>query len=109
MFHRKVHPESSEAATQNPNKAHKNETKNNDVGNTSGDQFLSDEDIILIPQRATSKRNIRRYKSQSNPTQFTLSSCDSNENREHWIKTDADCKYYTFIINDPMHFQLSVS
>lgn len=94
MFHRKVHPENS-TALQKSGKAQKNENKKKigyDDSCNNGDQVLQDEDIMLCPQRALLKQNIRRYKSQSNPPQFMLSSIDSNGNREHWIKTDADCK-----------------
>ncbi|ONI29928.1 hypothetical protein PRUPE_1G222800 [Prunus persica] len=93
MFHRKVHPETS-SAEQKTGKYHKNENKkktSNDGAYNSGDQVLPDEDIMLYPERGFSlKQSMRRYKSQSNPPQFALSSIDSNENREHWIKTDAD-------------------
>ncbi|XP_015894303.1 protein LAZY 1 isoform X2 [Ziziphus jujuba] len=93
MFHRKVHPENSKVA-QKSGKAQKNEKQkkipHEGSGNNIGDQVLQDEDIILCPQRALLKQNIRRYKSQSNPPQFMLSSIDSNGNREHWIKTDAE-------------------
>lgn len=96
MFHRKVHPENSTGG-QKSGKAQKNEKQKkipHDGSGNNGDQVQQDEDIILCPQRALLKQNIRRYKSQSNPPQFTLSSIDSNGNREHWIKTDADCKNF---------------
>ena len=95
MFHRKVHPENS-TATQKSNKSYKTENKKkiiNNGDNNYGDQVFPDEEIISYPKRALLKESIRRYKSQSNPPQFTLGSGDSNGNREHWIKTDADCKY----------------
>ncbi|GMY26576.1 protein LAZY 1-like isoform X1 [Fagus crenata] len=94
MFHRKVHPENS-TATQKSNKPQKTENKKKIIYNgdyNNGDQVLPDEEIMSYPKRAPSKESIRRYKSQSNPPQFTLCSSDSNGNREHWIKTDADCK-----------------
>lgn len=94
MFHRKVHPESS-TATYKLHKPQKNENKKGiwyDGGNETGGHMLEDDDIMIFPQRALSK-DMRRYKSQSNPPQFTLSCNDSNGNRECWIKTDADCKY----------------
>ncbi|KAJ9176153.1 hypothetical protein P3X46_011495 [Hevea brasiliensis] len=91
MFHRKVHPESSTSARK-ADKSQKNENKKstNNGGHNNGSQILLDEDITVLPQRTLSKRSIRRYKSQSNPPHFTLSSSDSNESREYWIKTDAD-------------------
>ncbi|XP_030496578.2 protein LAZY 1 [Cannabis sativa] len=94
MFHRKVHPETSAATHNKTNKVPKNEhrkkTSHVGTGNCGG-QILPDEDITLCPQRALFlKQKIRRYRSQSNPPQFTYSSMDSMANREQWIKTDAD-------------------
>ncbi|XP_062110773.1 protein LAZY 1-like [Humulus lupulus] len=93
MFHRKVHPETS-AATHKTCKVPKNENrkKTTHVGTGNcGGQILPDEDITLCPQRALFlKQKIRRYRSQSNPPQFTYGSMDSMGNREQWIKTDAD-------------------
>ncbi|OMP09911.1 hypothetical protein COLO4_05010 [Corchorus olitorius] len=91
MFHRKVHPESS-TTTYKHDKPQKNENKKSllyDGGHENGGHLLADDDIMIFPPRALSK-NMRRYKSQSNPPQFTLSCNDSNGNRECWIKTDAD-------------------
>ena len=94
MFHRKVHPGSS-TATYKHDKHQKNENKKGilyDGGHENGGHMLADEDKMLLPERALSK-NMRRYNSQRNPPQVTLSCNDSNENRECCIKTDADCKY----------------
>lgn len=102
MFHRKVHPESS-AATKKNEKPMKRENRksssHHEAGHDNGGQMLApaDED----PQTNLSKEKIRRYKSQSNPPQFTISGSDSNGNREFWIKTDADCKYYTLSFGTP--------
>ncbi|KAH1140756.1 hypothetical protein AAZX31_10G282900 [Glycine max] len=84
MFHRKVHPENSTSGAQKCDKYQKKKTMNEG----------SEEDILMIqPKRAElSKENYtRQYKIQPNPFQFTLG-CeeDSSENKEHWIKTDAD-------------------
>lgn len=79
MFHKKVHPESSRAAQ----KSHKSEMKNNICQD-------GEEGIIRNPQKPLSKEKARRSKSHSNPTQFSVGRSDSNGNREHWIKTDAD-------------------
>ncbi|KAG4201990.1 hypothetical protein ERO13_A05G310200v2 [Gossypium hirsutum] len=90
-FHRKVHPESS-AATYKHGKPQKNENKKSigyNGGQENGVPILEEEDIVIFPQRALSK-DMRRYNSQANPSQFTLSCNDSNGNRECWIKTDAD-------------------
>ncbi|XP_057493876.1 protein LAZY 1-like [Actinidia eriantha] len=94
-FHRKVYPESS-AGAQKSDKPHKNEMKNitsYDGAYNNGDCMLQDEDIIIFPQRSLSKlskENLRRLKNQYNPSQVTISGSDSIENREYWIKTDAD-------------------
>ncbi|KAE8719656.1 hypothetical protein F3Y22_tig00109936pilonHSYRG00103 [Hibiscus syriacus] len=91
MFHKKVHPESS-TTTSKHDKPQNIENKEGifyDGGHENGDHMLADDDIMIYPQRSLSK-NIWRYKSQSNPPQFTLSCNDSNGNRECWIKTDAD-------------------
>ncbi|XP_024017643.1 protein LAZY 1 [Morus notabilis] len=96
MFHRKVHPETS-ATVLKSSKRQKNEQKKKTTheyggaGNNGGQVHPDHEDIILCPQRALFlKQKIRRYRSQSNPPQFTFGSIDSNGNREQWIKTDAD-------------------
>ncbi|XWS63893.1 hypothetical protein CRYUN_Cryun06bG0140400 [Craigia yunnanensis] len=94
MFHKKVHPASS-TATYKHEKPQKNENKKgilNDGGHENGGHMLADEDIMLLPERALSK-NMRRYQSQPNPPQVTLSCNDSYGNRECCIKTDGDCKY----------------
>ncbi|XP_038714254.1 protein LAZY 1-like isoform X1 [Tripterygium wilfordii] len=85
MFHRKVHPENTTTAKNQHEKPSKNENNKNG-GQNNGEGITA-----MKPQRALSKGSMRRYQSQSNPPQFSLS--DSNGNRECWIKTDADCKY----------------
>lgn len=102
MFHRKVHPEYSTVA-QKYDKHQKNEKKkmmNEGENNKSVDAVHPEEDIniMLHPTRAvaSAKESMRQYKiRQPNPVQLTVGSEDSceNDNREHWIKTDADCKY----------------
>ncbi|XP_060215727.1 protein LAZY 1-like [Lycium barbarum] len=83
MFHRKVHPERSIAA-QKPDKSSKTE-KAYDRGGPS----LARDDITIIPHHRLSKDSIKVLKGQSHMQQFTLDG-DINENRECWIKTDAD-------------------
>lgn len=87
MFHRKVHPENSTGA-QKCDKYQKKKTMNEGEGE-------GEEDILMMqPKRAvlSTENYMRQYKIQPNPL---LGSCeeDSSENKEHWIKTDADCKY----------------
>ncbi|PON54956.1 regulator of nonsense transcript protein [Trema orientale] len=100
MFHRKVHPETSTAAQKSSGKVQKNEYKKKTIYDGTGNygrQIPPDEDITLCPQRALFlKQKIRRYRSQSNPPQFTFGSIDSIGNREQWIKTDADCKTFIY-------------
>ncbi|XP_020210492.1 protein LAZY 1 [Cajanus cajan] len=87
MFHRKVHPENSTAA-QKCDKYQKNENKKKTM-NEGGHN--PKEDIIMIhPKRAMAKENMPQYKIQPNPLQFILGCEDSSDNKEHWIKTDAD-------------------
>ncbi|KAK9117596.1 hypothetical protein Sjap_016543 [Stephania japonica] len=105
MFHRKVHPETipctkkgngvGEAAVgPNYNKANKNETKSNDgaeYGLVLGP--VHDEDIVIFPKGPICKQQrVRRYKCHASSASFALGDSDSNGNREHWIKTDADCE-----------------
>ena len=87
MFHRKVHPENSTAAHKHQN----NESKKKTINSFKAEE---EEDIMIIhPKRTFAKEN-NQHKSQSNPLQFSLGNDieDSSENREHWIKTDSDCK-----------------
>lgn len=102
MFHRKVHPENSTVPQQKSSKHQKAENRKKiiykgDHNHGDQDQVPPDEEIMSYPKRSLSKESIRRYKNQSTPLQFTLSSSDSNGNREHWIKTDADCKYRSIL------------
>lgn len=94
MFHRKVHPEYSAVEQESgKHQANGSKKKTADSGHDDGNQVLSDEDILIYPSRTPSKKSIRRFKSQFNPPHFTLTGNESNENKELWIKTDADCKY----------------
>lgn len=104
MFHRKVHPENSTGA-QKCDKYQKKKTMNEGEGE-------GEEDILMMqPKRAvlSTENYMRQYKIQPNPL---LGSCeeDSSENKEHWIKTDADCKYKVVVLfatsiyhMDPLH------
>ncbi|KAK9108526.1 hypothetical protein Syun_024537 [Stephania yunnanensis] len=106
MFHRKVHPETVPCIKKdnaiggvvvgpNYDKAHKNDNKSND----GGDYGLilgpvHDEDIVIFPKGPICKQQrLRRYKCHANSASFAIGDGDSNGNREHWIKTDADCEY----------------
>ncbi|KAE9618612.1 hypothetical protein Lalb_Chr02g0144551 [Lupinus albus] len=96
MFNKKVHPENSIGA-QKCDKQQKNEKKKkkimNDGGNRKSDVVHPEEDIILYPNGSLGKENMEDYKSQSNSLHFRLSGEENsyeNQNKEHWIKTDAD-------------------
>lgn len=96
MFHKKVHPEDS-TAEHKFDKYQKSEKTNMSCDGEGGHTNVEEDIVIQHPKRAVSKEKMRqrRYKSQSNPFQFTLGSeQDAYENNnEHWIKTDADCKH----------------
>ncbi|WJX15562.1 hypothetical protein P8452_05692 [Trifolium repens] len=76
MFHRKVHPE-------NPTAAEKYEKKRMNGRGQKKSQKVGEEDIMIQPKRAVAKER---------QLQFSLGSGseDSSENKEQWIKTDAD-------------------
>ena len=108
MFQRKVHPENSSVSPKS-DKHQKNENKKKIIkdGDHNKSEVLHPEEDIMLhlhPKRTLAKESMRHshYKSQSNPPQFTFGSEDSSENREHWIRTDADCKY-TIIVRTPIH------
>ncbi|KAK1381627.1 putative sphingosine phosphate lyase [Heracleum sosnowskyi] len=88
MFHRKVHPETS-LSTEKSDKLQRDYPKNmmNEEGDSDANRMLSNEDIVIYPQRALSKKGTGSCKSQFYPP---LNASDSDGNREHWIKTDAD-------------------
>lgn len=103
MFHRKVHPENS-VSTGKSNKLQKDYPKNimNEEGDGDANRVLpAGEDIVIYPQSVVSKKGTGPCKSHFYPPQATLIASDSDGNKEHWIKTDADCMYlltiFTFL------------
>ncbi|OWM76227.1 hypothetical protein CDL15_Pgr009873 [Punica granatum] len=98
MFQRKVHPEHSTGEKEAGKQQAEAKKKTSCRGHNNGNQVLPDEDILIYPQRTLSKKSIRRFKSQLNPPHFTLTGNESCENKELWIKTDADCKCIIFPI-----------
>lgn len=90
MFHRKVHPENS-VSTEKSDKLQKDDPKN--IMNEEGDS-----DIVIYPRRALSKKGTGSCKNHIYPPQGTLNASDSDGNKEHWIKTDADCKYNILLV-----------
>ncbi|KAK4763956.1 hypothetical protein SAY87_013394 [Trapa incisa] len=91
MFHRKVHPEYSAVEKETgKNRAKESKKKTSDSGHDNGNHRLSEEDILIYPSRNSSKKSMHRFKNHFNPPHFTLADNESNENKELWIKTDAD-------------------
>lgn len=96
MFHRKVYPEntiyskkittSHKGKIENPPRDCFNENDNGDTTNPDhGRRFHSD----------SKSREWSQYcKTNWNPPQHGPSYGGSTGNNEHWIKTDAECKYY---------------
>ncbi|XVE67668.1 hypothetical protein DITRI_Ditri09bG0006500 [Diplodiscus trichospermus] len=95
LFHRKVHPESSIAERESKS-LHRNKMKKapcNDDDYTDGDRIRQDKDKRWFPQGSRSKAG--KYETTSKLPQYGLTACAAaGANGEHWIKTDADCKYY---------------
>lgn len=82
MFHGKIHPERNTAAA----KEFKYEIKNALYDDGCDNR---DEDSIKFPHGYIS----RDANQCLNLPQDMLSNSGSSGSREHWIKTDADCKY----------------
>ncbi|CAL1355074.1 unnamed protein product [Linum trigynum] len=88
MFHRKVHPESTEtaqAATARKagNKSDKHKDKRNKKKGSPNNNNNSNEAASAANREETRRGYIRPE------PEFTLDDCDSNGSRECWIKTDA--------------------
>ncbi|KAG1331449.1 putative protein LAZY 1 [Cocos nucifera] len=78
IFHRKVHPENA-AAAKKPARP----------GNDSNGSRAA---AMTATKGACRKEGITKSKFCSNASSLALGGSDSNGNREHWIRTDADCK-----------------
>lgn len=92
MFQRKVHPEYSTGEKGNGMQADEAKKKTAETCHNNGNHVFQDEDIVIYPKRSLSKKNIRHFKSPFNHPHFAYAGNES-ENKELWIKTDADCKY----------------
>ncbi|KAK9272430.1 hypothetical protein L1049_002803 [Liquidambar formosana] len=103
IFHRKIHPESSTAAKEFK-KSNKYEINNNPYngGYHNGDSSLPNEDNRRFSQESMSKEGVKCHNTYSNLPQNGLSSSGSSENREHWITTDAECKYRCILHVPPL-------
>lgn len=95
VFHRKIHPESTIAEREFVN-SHKYKVKKAPSGSyNNGDQMHWGEDNDAFTLEPMSKMGSHRYKTNLNPPQDGLH--DGNLSaKEHWIMTDADCKYQFF-------------
>ncbi|URE12970.1 hypothetical protein MUK42_23160 [Musa troglodytarum] len=89
IFHRKVHPESG-IMTKKASKTGKIEKKDhmalvgrNDLSGTGGR-------TLAALKGECRKEDILNFTFCTNPPSKAFSGYDSNSNREHWIKTDAD-------------------
>lgn len=87
MFHRKIHPEDSEAAKEWRAKiSHGHKKKSTDFcinNNSQGQDY--DRNFTHEPKPKTKP-----------PYPHLISNC-LDESQGHWIKTDADCKYWIHI------------
>ncbi|KAK8978840.1 hypothetical protein V6N11_034748 [Hibiscus sabdariffa] len=84
LFHRKIHPESSIAEG--------GSKMNNAPYNV--DQIQQAKDNTRFPQGSRSMAGLRNGNTISKLPQYGVAGCiAASENGEHWIKTDADCKY----------------
>lgn len=92
IFHRKVHPESTETLNKSdkPTQFEVKSRVSHERPYIIGGSESTDEHITLIPRRAlTNESCIRRLKSH-NSSQLMLNDANSFANGEHWIKTDSD-------------------
>nr|KYP40927.1 hypothetical protein KK1_037720 [Cajanus cajan] len=99
MFNRKVYPESlingkdfiksdkGEIKNLPPESFHEYNNENS-TNPEKGKRFQSD---------TKSRKWSQHYKTNWNPPQPGLICSSSTGNNEHWIKTDAECKYYIFL------------
>lgn len=107
MFHRKIHPESSIAAREFV-ESHKYKAKNapGDGGCNNGDMMHLGEDNRGFTLRSMSNMGIQYCKTNLNPPEDGRYRRNMNA-KEHWIKTDADCKYH-FICSTIMNFFIKI-
>ncbi|RRT73952.1 hypothetical protein B296_00011812, partial [Ensete ventricosum] len=93
IFHRKVHPESG-IMTKKGSKTVKIE-KNDHTALTGGNDLSGTGGSTLVTLKGECKKegDLNFSFCTDPPSSDAFSGCDSNINREHWIKTDADCKY----------------
>lgn len=94
MFHRKIHPENS-IAEREFNKSRRCKTiGNSSDGYRNGDLTHTTNNNRRFPWGSKSKEGILCYENNSELPKNGLNVSNSIRNGEHWIKTDADCKYH---------------
>ena len=107
LFHRKIHPESSIAEREFKN-LHRNKINApyNDGDYTDGEQMHQDKDKKLFPQGSRPKAGTQNYKFISKLHRYGVTDYTAaSANGEHWIKTDANCKYYALPENDNFRYK----
>ena len=85
MFHGKIHPEKNTTATQEFKYDIKNALYDDECDNR-------DEDSTKFPHGYLLREPNQCFKTNLNLPYDVLSNSGSSGSREHWIKTDADCK-----------------
>ncbi|CAL0323285.1 unnamed protein product [Lupinus luteus] len=92
MFHRKVYPENTMKA-KDFIKSHKGKNKSVPDEYDNGD--LTNLEKSRVHSDAKPRKWSQQCKSNCKSLQHGISCSSSIGNNEHWIKTDANCKYYT--------------
>ena len=95
MFHRTIHPESSIAAREfvKSEKYKKKKIFSADSG-CDENMMLMGGDNRRFPEGPMVKEGAENCKKYMNSPQYRLSGSTYGKRGEHWIKTDAECKYY---------------
>ncbi|KAH9743422.1 protein LAZY 1 [Citrus sinensis] len=106
MFHRKIHPEKSIAEKEL--KSRTNKIKSSPYEGVHTDGGL-DNDNKSSPPGCESKDQIEYHKIEKMLSQYGLRGSTSSGNREHWIKTDADCKPGVGAVAEELREMLSSS
>lgn len=105
MFHRKVYPESpikgkdfikyhKDKIKTVPHECFREYDNGSSTNPDKGKRFHSD---------AKSRQWSQHCMTNFNPPQHGQICSSSTGNNEHWIKTDADCKYYIFLEYNSLH------
>lgn len=94
MFKRRIHPEGSIAAKEFIKSEKYNDMSNSsDSGGRNRNLMLMGGENRRFPQGSKLKEGTKHCKKYMDLPQYRLNDSDLRRNEEHWIKTDADCKY----------------